>query len=163
MFCRSEATHVRLGDFNYALTNDDASPTDIEILEIFINPNRSADHFYDNIALLHLSESVPFNAHIHPACLSQTFDITHTKAMMTGWMFKLYYAPRSMAHKQDRALRKYDLNLIANDECQEKFAKHQVKNLPNGIDGSMMCANIIVDEEHLKSDHFKILRPLEVM
>lgn len=82
---------------------------------------------------------------------------------MTGWLFKLYSIPRSMQHKQDRALRKYDLKLVSNDECQKKFSKYNVTKLPNGITETILCAEIIKDEEHLNSEHFKPLRPLEVI
>lgn len=112
--------------------------------------------------MLQLKESVAFSAHIRPACLPQSFSLEGDKAVMTGWMFKLYAAPRLMDQKQDKALRKYDLKLVTNDECQEKFSKHEVKKLPNGIAETMICANIIVDEEHMNNKHFKILRPLEV-
>lgn len=134
----------------------------MEIAEVFINPNRSIEHFYDNIALLHLRESVAFDAHVRPACLPQKFASANDKATMTGWLFKLYSIPRSLEHKQDHALRKYDLKVITNEECQTKFSEHTVDKLPNGIAETMMCAHIVVDEEHLKSENFKILRPLEV-
>lgn len=94
-FVRTEATHVRLGDFNYGKAKDDADPIDIRVAERIIHPNYTAEYVYNNIALLRLEDPIHFNMHIRPACLPQS-PITDVapNALLAGWPFKLYSIPR---------------------------------------------------------------------
>lgn len=157
-----EATNVRLGDFNYGSNKDDASPIDLRVSEIIIHPNFTANLLYNNIGLLRLNQSIEFSAHIRPACLPQFDKSEMEKAIMAGWIFKLYSVPVSMRHKQDKQLRKYDMKIISIDECKQIYSRHTVKGMPNGVIETQICASIIIEAAYSESHHFKMLKPLEV-
>lgn len=155
---RKEATHVRLGDFNYGSDREHNKPMNVKVAEVILHPNYSKKSLYNNIALVELDQSVDFTEHIRPACLPQMSDATD-ETTMTGWPFKLYNVPRAMRHKQDMTLRKYNMNPIDGTECKQIFTSHSVKGMPNGITDTQICASIIMEDDDRR---FKILRPLEV-
>lgn len=157
-FCRKEATHVRLGDFNYGSDREHYKPMNVKVAQVILHPDYNKKLFYNNLALVQLSQSLDFTEHIRPACLPQVSDVVDESVSMTGWPFKLYNVPRSMRHKQDMTLRKYDMNTIDETECKQIFTAHTVDGMPNGITDTQICASIMEDDDR----HFKILRPLEV-
>lgn len=157
-FCRKEATHVRLGDFNYGSDREHYRPMNVKVAQVILHPDYNKKLFYNNLALVQLSQSLDFTEHIRPACLPQVSDVVDESVSMTGWPFKLYNVPRSMRHKQDMTLRKYDMNAIDETECKQIFTAHTVDGMPNGITDTQICASIMEDDDR----HFKILRPLEV-
>lgn len=156
---RKEATHVRLGDFNYGSNRDRSTPINVEVAKVILHPKYSKKSLYDNIALIQLHQSVDFNLHIRPACLPQIFEIAGETVSMTGWPFKLYSVPRAMRYKQDMTLRKYNMDPIDEAECQRIFEPHGIKGMSQGISSTQICAKIILEEDQR---NFKILRPLEV-
>lgn len=156
---RNEATHVRLGDFNYGSNKDGNKPIDMKIDRVILHPKYTTKSFYDNIALVHLDQSVDFSVHIRPACLPQMFEIVGETVSMTGWPFKLYSVPKSLRYKQDMTLRKYNMNPIDLEECQRIFLPHDIKGMSQGFSDTQICASIVMEDEQR---HFKILRPLEV-
>lgn len=156
---RKEATHVRLGDFNYGSDRESHKPVTIRIDEVMLHPKYTKKSLYDNLALVRLHQSVEFGLHIRPACLPQMFDVAGETVSMTGWPFKLYNVPRSMRSKQDMTLRKYNMNPIDFEECKKIFAPHEIKGMSLGITDTQICASIIMEDDQR---HFKILRPLEV-
>lgn len=157
--CRKEATHIRLGDFNYGSDREHYKPMNVKVARVLLHPDYNKQIFYNNIALVELDQSVDFTEHIRPACLPQVSDVVDESVSMTGWPFKLYNVPRSMRHKQDMTLRKYDMNAIDETECKQIFTPHNVDGMPNGITDTQMCASIRMEDGNR---HFKILRPLEV-
>lgn len=156
---REEATHVRLGDFNYGSERDDSKPLNVRIDAVILHPKYTRKSLYDNIALVRLDQSVDFNSHIRPACLPQMFETVGETVSMTGWPFKLYSVPKSLRYKQDMTLRKYNMNSIDFEECQRIFAPHSVKGMSQGFSDTQTCASIRMEDDRR---HFKILRPLEV-
>lgn len=155
---RSEATHVRLGDFNYATDRDQYKPINLKIDRVTLHPKYKQKSLYDNIALIHLHQSVEFNFNIRPACLPQMFDSASETFSMTGWPFKLYNVPRFLRPKQDTKLRKYNMNPIDFEECKKIFDAHEIKGMSQGLSDTQMCATIIMEEDQRR---FKVLRPLE--
>lgn len=87
---RKEATHVRLGDFNYGADKETYQPLNVRIGEVILHPKYTKKSLYDNLALVQLDQSVKFGMHIRPACLPQMFDVAEQTVTMTGWPFKLY-------------------------------------------------------------------------
>lgn len=159
---RKEATHVRLGDFNYGSNHEHNKPMNVKVAEVILHPDYSKDgkkSLYNNIAVVQLDQSLDFAEHIRPACLPQVSDVVDESVSMTGWPFKLYNVPRSMRHKQDMTLRKYNMHLVDGTECKQLFILHSVDGMPNGITDTQICASIVM-EDHDR--HFKMLRPLEV-
>lgn len=156
--CRKEATHVRLGDFNYGSDREHYKPMNVKVARVLLHPDYNKKQFYNNIALVQLDQSLDFTEHIRPACLPRVSDVVDESVSMTGWPFKLYNVPRSMRHKQDMTLRKYDMNAIDQTECKQIFTMHSIDGMPNGVTDTQICASIVEDNDR----HFKILRPLEV-
>lgn len=157
---RKEATHARLGDFNYGSDREHYKPMNVKVAKVFLHPNYSEKSLYNNIALVQLDQSVDFTEHIRPACLPMVSDVAVFESVsMTGWPFKLYNVPRSLRHKQDMTLRKYNMNPINETECKQIFTLHSIKGMQNGITDTQVCASIIMEDD---DRHFKILRPLEV-
>lgn len=132
----------------------------VKVAEVILHPKYTKKSLYDNLALVHLDQSVEFSLNIRPACLPQMLDVTGETVSMTGWPFKLYNVPRSMRNKQDMTLRKYNMNPIDFEECEKIFAPHNIKGMPQGIIDTQICASINNEDDQR---HFKILRPLEVM
>lgn len=156
---RKEATHVRLGDFNYGIDKDTYKPLNVKIAEIILHPKYTKKSLYDNLALVQLDQSIQFGLHIRPACLPQMFDVAEQTVSMTGWPFKLYSVPRSMRYKQDMTLRKYNMNPIDFEECRKIFAPHDIKGMSQGITDTQICASIVMEDDQ---KYFKKPRPLEV-
>lgn len=156
---REEATHVRLGDFNYGSNRGQNTPVNVKVANVILHPKYNKKSLYDNIALVQLDQSVDFSLHIRPACLPQEFEIADETVSMTGWPFKLYSVPRSLRYKQDMTLRKYNMAPIDEAECQRIFEPHSIKGLSQGITSTQICAKIVIEDN---KRYFKILRPLEV-
>lgn len=153
-------THVRLGDFNYGSSNDDAEPIDVRIAEMFIHPNYTDEIYYNNIGLLRLDKTFQFNAHIRPACLPQKHDLDYIdSAILAGWPMKVYNPPRAFRSKQDMELRKYIMKLISAKECNQSYAEHEIVNMPMGISEKQICATIDIKKQ---LEHVQPFRPLEV-
>lgn len=157
--CSEEATHVRLGDFNYGLDRETHKPLNVRVNKVIVHPKYTRKSLYDNLALVRLDQSVEFDLHIRPACLPQMFDVAGETVSMTGWPFKLYSVPRSMRAKQDMTLRKYNMHPIDFEECKKIFGPHEIKGMSQGITDTQICASIIMEDDQR---HFKVLRPLEV-
>lgn len=161
-YCSEEASIVRLGDFNYGSIDDDAQPINIHVSEVIVHPNFTKNIAYNNIALLRLNQTVAFNEYIRPACLSQPHTTTITRAMVAGWLFKLYHLPMAALQQQDRQIRKYDVNIISMDSCEKLFAPHRIDVMPDGLNDTMLCASIVDELGNSEANQFKMLRPLEV-
>lgn len=156
---RQDVTHVRLGDFNYGSDKEAYKPLNMKVAQVILHPEYKKKSSYDNLALVHLDQSVDFSLNIRPACLPQMFNVTGETVSMTGWPFKLYSVPRSMRYKQDMTLRKYNMNPIDLEECHKIFAPHSIKGMAQGITDTQICASIVMEEDQ---KFFKIPRPLEV-
>ncbi|XP_031628303.1 serine protease snake-like [Contarinia nasturtii] len=155
-----ELTHVRLGDFNYGSNKEAHKPLNVKVSEVIVHPKYMKKSLYNNLALIHLDQSLEFTLNIRPACLPQMFDVAGETVSMTGWPFKLYSVPKSMRNKQDMTLRKYNMKPIDFEECQKLFAPHAIKGMSQSISDTQMCASIIMEDEQ---KFFKIPRPLEVL
>lgn len=153
-------THVRLGDFNYGSNKEDYKPLNVRVDEVIVHPKYVKNSLYDNLALIHLDQSLEFALNIRPACLPQIPNVAAETVSMTGWPFKLYSVPRSMRYKQDMTLRKYNMKPIDFEECQKIFATHNIKGMSQSISDTQMCASIIMEDDQ---KFFKIPRPLEVV
>lgn len=152
------ATHVRLGDFNYGTSDDDANAIDATIAEITIHPNYTDGSYYHNIAVVRLTEAVKFNNYIRPACLSQQLDPSIDSAIWSGWPMKIFTYSRPLQEAQSMNMRKYIMKLISAEACNEIYANqnHSIA-MPMGISAQQFCAGL-----ELKARSTLELRPLEV-
>ena len=58
------------------------------VSNIYVHPEYNQDSSFDaDIALLELSEPVPFNSFVRPACLSESDDelASYRRCMIAGW------------------------------------------------------------------------------
>lgn len=153
-----KATHVRLGDFNYGISTDDANAIDATIAEIKIHPNYTDGSYYHNIAVIRLTEPVHFNSYIRPACLSQQLDISIDSAILSGWAMKIFTFPKTLQDTQSMNLRKYIMKVITTEACNEIYAyQNQSFVMPMGISAQQFCAGL-----ESKAGSTLELRPLEV-
>lgn len=160
--CSKEATVARLGDFNYGSTEDDARPVNVRVAEVIVHPNFTEHIAYDNVALLRLDQSIEFGQYIEPACLAQPHAAPITRASVAGWPFKLYPISMAAQHRHDRKIRKYDVNLMALDECERILSTRKIDAVPDGITDRFVCASVVVEASYSEENAFKLLRPLEV-
>lgn len=156
-----KASHVRLGDFNYGISDetDDVNVIDASIGEFVAHPNYTDDSYYHNIAVIRLSEAVRFSSHIRPACLSQQLDVSSIEsAIWSGWPMKVFTYPRSLYEAQRMDLRKYIMKLITTEVCNEMYANvSQTFPMPMGVSQQQLCAAL-----KSKARSTLELRPLEV-
>lgn len=153
-----KASHVRLGDFNYGISADDANAIDASIAEITIHPNYTDGSYYHNIAVVRLTEPVKFNNYIRPACLSQQLDASIDSAILSGWPMKIFTFPRSLQDTQSMNLRKYIMKLISIELCNEMYAnQNHSLDMPMRVSAQQLCAGI-----ESKARSTLELRPLEV-
>lgn len=54
------------------------------------------------------------------------------------------------------------MKMMTLEDCEQQFQRHIVKGMPHGIMETQLCATIVVEEGHTRSEHFKQLKPLEV-
>lgn len=152
------ATHVRLGDFNYGIPDDDANAIDAVVSEITVHPNYTDGSYYHNIAVIRLTESIRFNSHIRPACLSQQLDTPIESAIWSGWPMKIFTYPRSLQDSPRMNLRKYIMKMITIETCNSIYTNQsQSFVMPMGVSAQQLCADL-----ESKARSTLELRPLEV-
>lgn len=133
--CSGNATHVLLGDLNYATETDDAQPRLFRIVERKKHPLFKLPSKYNDIALVKINGPVEFNNYIRPACLPQTSDIETMKVIATGWGKLNHHSPTS-DHMQ-----KVVLELFTQRECNQSYVYEISRQLKHGIvEETQMCA-----------------------
>ncbi|XP_075146860.1 venom protease-like [Haematobia irritans] len=107
---------VRLGELDYARTDDVASPVDISIRKYTIPDgyDNYGNKFHD-IAVIELERVVDFNDFIMPACLPLVDGRSFQQFLATGWGAIQDY-DKSSSH-----LLKVKLDSFADDVCLEKI------------------------------------------
>lgn len=116
-----------------AKIDDGSEYVDYSIQRIIVHPQYRYPQKYNDIALIRLRQSVRFMKFIRPACLYTKNHIPQTKAIATGWGKTDY-----LAGDTNNRLLKVVLNIYDNHECRETYKRN--KNLPDGIQPSMLCA-----------------------
>lgn len=77
---------VRLGDQNLVRTDDGAKPRDVEIDDFIRHPDFKRNQgLYNDIALVRLVGTVPFDNFIRPACLYDHQEVAAEQAIATGF------------------------------------------------------------------------------
>lgn len=131
---RGFARYVLLGELDYASDDDDAAPLQFNIVERIRHPNYTGKFKYNDIALLRLESTVPFNDYIRPACLPESSSIGFN-AKATGWG-RLDFDRPVTSH-----LQKVELDLFTYQECDELYAVLNSSSINRGIvNETQICA-----------------------
>lgn len=117
---------IILGDIQENSYKDDAHMRRFDVIEKFVHPTA-------NIVLLQLNESVQFNEHILPACLSQSQSLKSQNFVEIGW---------SSTNVRDNGLvHKVQKNYVPNKLCKEIFNSNNRTKYNREIDNeTSFCA-----------------------
>ncbi|XP_076637197.1 uncharacterized protein LOC143349673 [Colletes latitarsis] len=121
---------VRLGDYNIK-TNTEIKHVERRVKRIVRHRGFNLRTLYNDIALLTLSEPVPFTAQIRPICLPSGSQLYSGKtATVIGWGSLRESGP------QPAILQEVSVPVWTNNECKVKYGAAA----PGGIVDSFLCA-----------------------
>ncbi|CAL1274368.1 unnamed protein product [Larinioides sclopetarius] len=122
---------VKIGDIDLRSTN-----VTFEIEEIKLHESYQSAYYYDDIAIIRLVRSLPFD--VIPVCLpEEDMLIEGDNVMVLGWG-DLSYGGRSSNTLQEAD----GLPVIGNQKCNDKFTRLPGRQFPNGITQNMICAGL---------------------
>ncbi|KAL0108950.1 hypothetical protein PUN28_014214 [Cardiocondyla obscurior] len=104
----------------------------ITIKNLTRHPDYTPPAMYADIALIELTNDVPFSTSIRPACLYQQYDTVPTKAWVSGWGVTAFGGDIS------DTLQKVQLDLVDNLLCTRQY--NSSIEVPYGVSPSMICA-----------------------
>lgn len=125
---RGEPKFVRLGDIDYAKSDDDQDVQQIDIKKIHKHPDYKFPTNYNDIALLELEKAANLNIYVKPICL-YTKPTIEPKGIITGWGNTEHGEP-------SENLLKATVGSFAHDQCQKTFA-NDLRALPRGLDENL--------------------------
>lgn len=129
------AKYVLLGDLNLRSDTDDAQPRQFNILETMRHPDYKSPEKYNDIGLIKLTTTVTFNQYIRPACLPESNTIDTEHVIASGW------GKLDFDKAVSDSLQKVGLELIAHNECNDKYATQPSRYLRRGIlNETQICA-----------------------
>lgn len=125
-----------------------------------MHPEYANNVHLNNIALIRLAEPATFSNYIRPACLPPNELSASEPLVLSGWPIRMYHVPlwsKTIAHMD---LRKYIMETMPIDRCNEAFApliRDRNQTMPEVISERKICASI-----KSKARQTPELRPLEV-
>ncbi|XP_050543326.1 venom protease-like [Daktulosphaira vitifoliae] len=126
---------IRLGDLDIEDNNDDAKPSNYEIIQRIIHPNYQPPSLYNDIALFKLDRIVEFSAYVRPICLNIDQNLKPQKAVASGWG-QIQSGGPSSSH-----LLKVVLDSIPINQCNISYSSSVGRQLAFGIlNESQICA-----------------------
>ncbi|XP_054010459.1 proclotting enzyme-like isoform X2 [Hylaeus anthracinus] len=127
---------VRLGDYNIK-TNTEIKHIERRVKRIVRHRGFNLRTLYNDIALLTLSEPVPFTAQIRPICLPSGSQLYSGKtATVIGWGSLRESGP------QPAILQEVSVPVWTNSECKQKYGAAA----PGGIVDSFLCAGRVAKD-----------------
>ncbi|XP_016961686.1 serine proteinase stubble [Drosophila biarmipes] len=128
------ALTAHLGDYNIG-TDFEVQHVSRRIKRLVRHKGFEFSHLHNDVAILTLSEPVPFTREIQPICLptspsQQSRSYSGQVATVAGWGSLRENGP------QPSILQKVDIPIWANSECARKYGRAA----PGGIIESMICA-----------------------
>ncbi|TMW46763.1 hypothetical protein DOY81_008156 [Sarcophaga bullata] len=123
---------VRIGDLNLKIEENYLEPQIREIKRIYVHPNYKTTSFYDDIALLELSEEVELTEFVRPIRLWTEATIPFTTAYAMG------YGATDFARERTNRLTNLNMTLVPNDVCNRQMPK--TPETERGIIESQICA-----------------------
>ncbi|CAG0890607.1 unnamed protein product, partial [Cyprideis torosa] len=118
---------VRLGEYDFASTADDASPRDFGVSRITMHQDYDTKTYHNDIAILTLDQPTDFNCDIWPVCLpAPDFEIVGRKAIVTGW------GTVGFGEAESNILREVTLPVWNRTECDKSY--------PGKLISTQICA-----------------------
>lgn len=126
---------VRLGEYNRSAV-EAPERQDLDVDQTFPHPNFTKFGKDNDIGLIQMVRSVQFTQYVRPACLSNTYDASTVRAVLTGW------GRTSYRGEFTKILTKVPVLLQSYVECQQYY-KNEYKTPQLGddiIEGKQICA-----------------------
>lgn len=86
-----------------------------------------------DIALVKMQHAVKVSMHIRPACLWQSFDISASVALASGWGYTRHSDSSSLSDE----LMKVTLDILDNRQCVDEYSDHSFV-----INQNQVCAGV---------------------
>ncbi|XP_053210938.1 trypsin-1-like isoform X2 [Panonychus citri] len=124
-------------------SNDLTSTIKLKVDEIKLHPDYDKYQFYNDIALIKLTDKLTFNETIRPICLPFDYAVSQPKSAssqysetvtISGWGFTEFNGERS------RVLLKADLNLMPREMCNKTYSRLASRKISRGITDDFICA-----------------------
>ncbi|XP_030371342.1 serine protease snake-like [Scaptodrosophila lebanonensis] len=119
---------VRLGELDFARTDDVAMPEDFEVEKLIPHPNYTDQLLYHDIALIKLAKDVSFDRYKHPACLPFEDGYSFDTFVATGW------GSTSAAVLHSSKLLKAQLQRFSDTNCRKEYSTSE--EFPQGFDAT---------------------------
>ncbi|XP_076067740.1 uncharacterized protein LOC143040537 [Oratosquilla oratoria] len=139
---------VRLGEWQVNTFDEILPYYDAEISTITIHPDFKPGPVYNDIAVIELTQPVPFDYHINVPCIP---DASHYKlfdgqrCITTGWGKDAFYG------EYQHILKKIDVPVVPHDTCQALLRKTRLSEYFI-LDQSFMCAGGEENKDACKGD-----------
>ncbi|XP_037808527.1 serine protease snake [Lucilia sericata] len=131
-FTGQQPTKVRIGDLNLMIEESFLEPQIRNIRNIFVHPDYRTDSYYNDIALLELTEEVELTEFVRPIRLWTQPTIPFTTAHAMG------YGATDFARQRTNRLTDLNMTIISNADCNREMPKMPETN--RGIIASQICA-----------------------
>ncbi|EDW83059.2 uncharacterized protein Dwil_GK22652 [Drosophila willistoni] len=122
---------VRIGDLNLMIDEQTVEPQVLEIDTIYKHPDYNKDLYYNDIALLKLSQNVHLTKYVRPIRLWVFSELPTTIAFAMG------YGATSFAKAMTNRLTNLNLTIVPNDECNRELPA--LSETPDGVLASQIC------------------------
>ncbi|XP_076766267.1 venom serine protease Bi-VSP [Xylocopa sonorina] len=132
---RDDLYLVRIGDLNLARDDDGAHPIQTEIESKIIHPGYSSSAFVNDIAIIRLTQEVPFSDHVYPICLPAA-DNLRNKNFYRAFPFVAGWGAIGFREAASSALMEVQLPVVSNDVCKEAYSEFEKAV----IDYRVLCA-----------------------
>lgn len=137
--------YVRLGDLDYARSDDKSKFQDFTVLKFFRHPNYNHSYPYNDIALLKLDRPATIDAFVRPTCLNTEKEVNFSEGhlLVIGWGDTEFGAAKGSSH-----LRKATVMHFPQEECNAAYTGsfYKGRELQRGIiEKLQVCAGSYVD------------------
>ncbi|XP_017968868.1 serine protease snake [Drosophila navojoa] len=127
-----EPKWVRIGGLNLMIDEVTVEPQNFDIESIFNHPDYRVEFYYNDIALLKLSNNVKLSEFVRP------IRLWVDKEIPTSIAFAMGYGSTSFSKAMTYRLTHLNATIVPNDECTRDLPVFA--ETPNGIIGSQICA-----------------------
>ncbi|XP_049767023.1 venom protease-like [Schistocerca cancellata] len=131
---------VRVGELDFARSDDRAAPQDVTISAVKVHPFYQPPEHYHDIAVLQLANPVEPSQYISTICLPQLGDnddeLSGKTAMLYGWGLL------GFGGEKPDTLQEASVIIFNNSVCNEQYSRPSVpkQRYPQGIIDSQLCA-----------------------
>ncbi|KAM7359745.1 serine protease snk [Cochliomyia hominivorax] len=123
---------VRIGDLNLMIEESYLEPQIRDIRKIYVHPDYRSNSYYNDIALLELTQEVVLTEFVRPIRLWTHDTIPFTTAYAMG------YGATDFARKRTNRLTNLNMTIVSNSDCDREMPK--IPETDRGIISSQICA-----------------------